>query len=518
MWAFALLSGCTEYGYSDRLWTDVFQQDRANEVDLLVVIDNSCSMVEEQGNLARNFDALLQRFVDAEVDWRVAVTTTDTEEDRFRGRLQGGDDELIVRGATGVIDSVAYDRTWGFQDGIARGLSAELTASNSNDQREAWCASSTIYAPGLRGTPGLLNPRCDGLAVQAPLPAPDLGPRAPSGGDLVVTELLPQSGIDDRSCEWVELTNTTDDTLELEGVRLEDAGNNLVIFPSFQLAPRAAMVVGRSADCGVAVDLMFAEGFSLNDDLRFIGSDEPAAAELFSEAVAQGTVGTGIELGFEAARLVFEEPYYSEQNQSWLRDEAKLAVLFVSDEDDLSPLPVDGYLDRFAELKGLRGYRDPQTVTVSAVVGTDRPPHEDAPACISDNGLGFYGERYLAAANRTGGLAESICTEDFAPIVSQLGLTLSGLTLTFELSRQPKLDTLIVSVYADESSDSLIGDLERDVDFSYDPVANALVFTVDQAPPAATFIVAKYELLPNGATNLPDDGQDPEPPEPPAVP
>lgn len=513
-----LLAGCNEYGYTDSRWTDTFQQDRANEVDLLVVIDNSCSMVEEQENLARNFDALLQRFVEADVDWRVAVTTTDTEEPRFRGRLQGGDDELILRGPGGILDTVAWDRTWGFQDGRSRQLSAERIASNANDQASAWCAGTATYGDGLAGTPGAVNRRCDGAPTTPPAPVPDQGPRAPSGGDLVFSEILAQSGLDDRLCEWVELTNTSGDTLQLEGLELFDAGTNHVVFPAHLVPPFQPVSIGRSAECGFTPDVVFPTGLTLNDDLRWIGTDDQAAEELFAEAVAQGTVGTGIELGFESARLVFEEPYYTQDNQAWLRDEAKLAILFVSDEDDLSPLSVDGYLDAYAAMKGLRGYRDPQTLTVSAVVGTERPPHDDAPSCISPDGLGFWGERYLAAANRTGGLAESICAEDFAPIVSELGLTLSGLTLVFELSRQPKIETLDVRVYANESTDSLLDELVLDEDYSYDAQRNAVVFTLEQAPAASTWITVRYELLPRGATNADPPVEDPEPPDPPEDP
>ena len=136
--------------------------------------------------------------------------------------------------------------------------------------------------------------------------------------------------------------------------------------------------------------------------------------------------------------------------------------------------------------------------TVSAVVGTQRPPNPDAPACISDDGLGFYGERYLAAANRTGGLADSICTEDFAPIVSQLGLTLAGLQLEFGLSRLPSLESLSVEVYEDESNDTLLADLERGVDYTYDLDKNALIFTEEQAPPPSTWIIARYVRLASG--------------------
>ena len=282
---------------------------------------------------------------------------------------------------------------------------------------------------------------------------------------------------------------------------MSDRGRNHVVLPAYTLAPHDRVVIGRSLEdnCGTPVDIAFAEGFTLNDDIRTIDDTMPDAEELFAEAVSQGTIGSGIELGFEASRLVFEPPYYVYENQAWLRDEAKLAILYVSDEDDLSPLPVDGYLDYFSQLKGLRGYRDPQMLTVSAVVGTDRPSSEDAPSCISDNGLGFYGERYLAAANRTGGLTDSICAEDFAPIVSRLGLTLAGLQLEFGLSRTPRPGTLEVSVYENESNDSLIGELEEGSDYTYDPEANAVIFTVEQAPAASTWIVVRYEILPNGA-------------------
>ncbi|MEZ4317492.1 MAG: lamin tail domain-containing protein [Myxococcota bacterium] len=495
------LAGCTEYGFTDSRWTDVFQQDRANEVDLLVVIDNSCSMVEEQDNLARNFDALLQQFVEAEVDWRIAVTTTDIVEERFRGRLQGGDDEIILRGPQGEIDRVEYTREWGFEDGRSLFLRGQRTNAQDNDIVDNWCPSQVQYALGHFGTPGLPNPQCQGDPASPVPTGPDTGARAPRQGDLAISEIMAQSSGDDRLCEWIELTSTTDDTLLLEGLEMSDRGRNHVVFPPTTLAPRDRLVVGRSLvdNCGTPVDVAFAEGFTLNDDLRYIDGSMPDAAELFAEAVSQGTIGSGIELGFEASRLVFEAPYYTFFNDAWLRDEAKLAILYVSDEDDLSPLPVDGYLDYFSELKGLQGYRDPQMFTVSAVVGTARPPSEDAPACISDNGLGFYGERYLAAANRTGGLADSICAEDFAPIVSRLGLTLAGLRLEFGLSRKPKLDTLRVEVYEDESNDSLLAELERGVDYTYDIDANALVFTVEQAPLASTFIVARYQILPNGA-------------------
>ncbi|MCB9669634.1 MAG: lamin tail domain-containing protein [Alphaproteobacteria bacterium] len=489
----ALLLACTEYGFTDARWTDTYQQDRANEVDLLIVVDNSCSMVEEQDNLARNFDALLGRFVEAEVDWRIAVTTTDVEAERYRGRLQGGDDEVVLRGPSGEIDRVEYTRDWGFEDGISLGLSSDRTLATDNDVRGAWCRQGAFYG-SEQGTPGEPNIVCGTGRVQRYVPTgPDTGPRAPTAADLLITELHPQSLEDDRRCEWIELTSRSPDTLQLGGLELSDRGRNHAVLPDFLLEPGGIVVIGRSTDaCGAPVDIVLETGFSLNDDLRWIDAGMPDADELFAEAVSQGTLGIGIELGLEAARLTLEEPAYTDDNQAFLRDGARFALLFVSDEDDLSPLPVDSYLDRFMEVKGLAGYRDPSRVTVSAVVGDALPPAPGAPSCTSETGFGTYGERYLAAANRTGGLTASICAEDFAPIVSQLGLTLTGVSTRFELSRVPLLDTLEVRLYADTSEASFVRELLLDVDFTYDVEGNALVFTEDQAPPPSFWLSVSY--------------------------
>ena len=60
--AFLGLVGCSDQTFTQLTVLDVFQQDRTNAVDLLVVIDNSCSMIEEQENLARNFEELINTF------------------------------------------------------------------------------------------------------------------------------------------------------------------------------------------------------------------------------------------------------------------------------------------------------------------------------------------------------------------------------------------------------------------------------------------------------------------------
>jgi len=328
----------------------------------------------------------------------------------------------------------------------------------------------------------------------------DGGLRAPVSGDLVITEIMAQSGGLDSRCEWFEVTSNAPDSLDLSGVEISDDGwNAVVIEDGVHMGPWEVWVVGRALtdNCETPVDLAFASGLSLNDNRAVIGPDTPDAGELFGEAVAQGTLGAGIEMGLEAARLVFEEPYFSEQNDAWLRDEANLSVLFVSDEDDLSPRPTSEYIRILTDLKGDQAYRDRRWVNLSAVVADLPPPRSDLPSCSTDNGVGWYGERYLEVAAETEGLIASICEEDFAPLVRDLGLTLSGLEANFALSGLPRLSTLEVALYADDVNDAKVRDLVADVDYTYEPDGNLLRFDATQLPPSEMWISADYEVLPD---------------------
>ena len=91
-------------------------------------------------------------------------------------------------------------------------------------------------------------------------------------------------------------------------------------------------------------------------------------------------------------------------------------------------------------------------------------------------------------------MVESICEEDFAPIISELGLTLSGLSAEFELSDWPQIETLEAALYASDNEDEKIRDLAAGTDFTYLAQGNRIRFEESQLPPSETWIVVKYEL------------------------
>ena len=57
---------------------DVFEQEEINKADILFVIDNSCSMIDEQAGMADNAESFIDGLMDAGVDYEISVITTDS--------------------------------------------------------------------------------------------------------------------------------------------------------------------------------------------------------------------------------------------------------------------------------------------------------------------------------------------------------------------------------------------------------------------------------------------------------
>ena len=521
------LLACTEYGYTQATNKDVFQQVRRNTVDVLMVIDNSCSMAEEQEKLAGNFQAFIDAFSDVDVDWQIAVVTTDTFDAEQNGHFIGGTDEIKVISAGGsTLDEVNYDTSWPIEDGVALQLDADSFQFSGNDKAESWCAASDAYGDGDLGTPGSDNASCGAKGPSSDTGDADGGDDTggddggddgdgdddgdlvlPATGDIVITEFMAQpAAVVDSTGEWVEIYNASEDTLDMSGCALADDGVNYAVIPDgTELEPGGFLVFARSDDTsvngGVTADVALGDDFSLNDDLLILTPDTPDADEIFGEMVAVGVDGSGIEMGLEASRLAVSEDLLADHNSGFLREEANLSLIYVSDENDYSPLPVNDYLRHFKDLKGDTAYRDPGMVNISAVVGDEPPPYDGEVSCESIHGYADYGARYVDLAARTNGARESICDEDFSSIAQELGLTISGLQVEFYLSELPDQATLAVSLYADQTDDSFIRDLTIDEDYTYHQDENAIRFVQGQVPESETWILIEYKVLATGASN-----------------
>jgi hypothetical protein len=77
---------------------DQFVQNSAEQakVDILWVMDNSGSMQDEQDALAYNFNAFISNFIEKNIDFKMAVTTTDGSSYSKSGRMHGNSDDLTA--------------------------------------------------------------------------------------------------------------------------------------------------------------------------------------------------------------------------------------------------------------------------------------------------------------------------------------------------------------------------------------------------------------------------------------
>jgi hypothetical protein len=164
----------------------------------------------------------------------------------------------------------------------------------------------------------------------------------------------------------------------------------------------------------------------------------PNAADVFAQNVNVGLTGKGDEHGFEAAVLALTELIETE-NAGFLREKAYLFIIFVSDEDDRSFGEVGHYLRLFMQIKDVG---NDGMVKVAAVVG-DVP---EVPLWCREAKDVEPGERYAQLAEGSDGLVLSICDDDFASHLDELGFSAAGLRRHFTLSRRAKKNTIQVWV------------------------------------------------------------------------
>ncbi len=110
--------------------TDEFLQSPPSDVDVLFVVDNSCSMAEEQSALAQSFPVFMNYFLGSGLDYHIGVVSTYLNNPDQSGKLQGPAGTLWVDtntpNPTAVFGSMAQLGTSG--NAMERGRDAAYGA------------------------------------------------------------------------------------------------------------------------------------------------------------------------------------------------------------------------------------------------------------------------------------------------------------------------------------------------------------------------------------------------------
>ncbi|MBX2800324.1 MAG: hypothetical protein KTR31_21775 [Myxococcales bacterium] len=125
VWVMVNLTACKSEGnFFEQTGNDTWAQAPNNEVDILWVIDNSTSMVEEQESLADGFVSFASEMEDSGTDFHIGVISTAFENgDAAAGRLIGDppyltaadayQDAFVQRATVGVTEVVRADKEKG---------------------------------------------------------------------------------------------------------------------------------------------------------------------------------------------------------------------------------------------------------------------------------------------------------------------------------------------------------------------------------------------------------------------
>jgi hypothetical protein len=143
----------------------------------------------------------------------------------------------------------------------------------------------------------------------------------------------------------------------------------------------------------------------------------PNLQQAFATEVNVGTNGSGTEKGLEGAfEAVSPLILNSGVNAPFLRDDARLAVVAVSDASDQSTGAVATYLNYFYALKTLA---PAPGFILSAVTSTSQ--NSPSATCAYD-GTNTSPNPYIDAAHFTGGAVGEICSATFAQVMTDVGL------------------------------------------------------------------------------------------------
>lgn len=185
--------------------------------------------------------------------------------------------------------------------------------------------------------------------------------------------------------------------------------------------------------------------------------------EDFKKLVQVGTSGSGYEKGLEAA-----DEFMKRYSSSFLRKDAYLAVVILSDEEDQSAKSVATYTNQLKKLKDEEGLVKVYSIVDVGLTNTQ------------GYGVSTGYKRYADASKNTAGIVADI-REDFHKSLSDMGGTIINLLDSFALANDPVSGTLKVYVDGVETTH-----------YTFDEASRSIKFNAEHIPSVGAEITVTY--------------------------
>lgn len=226
----------------------------------------------------------------------------------------------------------------------------------------------------------------------------------------------------------------------------------------------------------------FSDGMLNDPALKIVTRNEPLGPhDAWAELINVGFNGSGFEQPLANARSALRAPINLGWNAGFIRPNASLAVIFMSDEIDGSPGPVALYTD---DVLGIHGSRRKNDTSMHAITG------DPLTGCNGPGGSADVGDRLVEGTLRGGGTFQSVCAPDWVATMEAIGLEVFGYRSRFVLESVPVAPLIEVSV------DGVIVPAtgpSGEVFWRYDAATNSINFALLALPEAGAEIDIAYD-------------------------
>src|SRR5690606_38412747 len=157
---------------------------------------------------------------------------------------------------------------------------------------------------------------------------------------------------------------------------------------------------------------------------------------------------------------------------NWTRDNAYLAVVYLSDEEDVSSGAVQNYVDSLRTLKPNAGYIKPYSIVTTELIG---------------NEWETIGQRYIDLTNSMNGVVADI-HRPFYDTLRDFGGSILNLLDSFPLSNAPIDNQIRITLNGQELTSG----------WTYDAQNRVVRFDPTQIPDAGSIVIAYYRTCVGG--------------------
>ncbi|MFN7132807.1 MAG: hypothetical protein ACK4N5_12050, partial [Myxococcales bacterium] len=250
----------------------------------------------------------------------------------------------------------------------------------------------------------------------------------------------------------------------------------------YRIAVTTTSICPNYPTCSGTYEQNFASGrfVPLGTGTRVITPSTPNRAAVFDQNVKVGTNGHWDERLLRPFWLALQPPLVNGHNAGFLRSDAQLSVVIVSDAEDADTVPVTTYVDFLRNLKA----GSPNGFTLHGIIPTQTTPPS---GCYYDGGRAY---RVEDAIRRTGGFTEEICTANWSTAMGRLGRAAFGPRTRYFLTTPADASAgFTVTVDGQPVSSTTSAGTKR---WTYDPATNAIDFELIEAPKQTSTLQISY--------------------------